>query len=96
MHALLILVDTVINLYIWVLIISAVMSWLIAFNVINTHNRFVHVVGETMYRLTEPLLRPIRNIMPSLGGIDLSPVILILLLTFLRNLMWEYLVPALI
>ncbi|WP_445680702.1 YggT family protein [Radicibacter daui] len=96
MHALLILVDTVINLYIWVLIISAVMSWLIAFNVINTHNRFVHVVGETMYRLTEPLLRPIRNIMPSLGGIDLSPVILILLLTFLRNLMWEYLAPALI
>lgn len=90
MQALLILINTVISLYIWVLIISAVMSWLIAFNVINTHNRFVHVVGETMYRLTEPALRPIRNIMPNLGGIDLSPVILILLLTFAQNLINEY------
>ena len=75
----------VIDLYIWVVIASAILSWLVAFNVVNTNNRFVLVIGDTLYRLTEPALRPIRSILPNLGGIDISPVILILLLLFIRD-----------
>ncbi len=87
MYSLLKLIDTVIHLYIWCLIISAVMSWLVAFNVINTRNRFVYSVGDFLYRITEPALRPIRNILPNLGGIDISPIILILLLFFVSSLL---------
>ena len=90
MYALANLISVVIQLYIWVLIASAILSWLVAFNVINTRNRFVYQVGDVLYRLTEPALRPIRRIMPNLGGVDLSPVVLILLLVFLRNLLFEY------
>ncbi len=85
MIALLNLIVTLITLYIWVLVIGVVLSWLIAFNVINTHNRFVYLVVDTINRLTEPALRPIRNILPNLGGIDISPVILILLLIFIKD-----------
>lgn len=85
MIALFNLITTVISLYIWVLIISAVMSWLIAFNVLNTHNRFVYTVMDFLYRVTEPALRPIRRFVPSLGGVDISPVVLILLLIFIRD-----------
>ena len=92
MRSLIVLVDQVINIYIWLLIASAVLSWLVAFNVVNTRNRFVYAVGDLLYRVTEPALRPIRRIMPNLGGIDLSPVVLILLLVFLRNLLFEYVV----
>ena len=85
------LVDTIINIYIWLLIASAVLSWLIAFNVVNTRNPIVHSVGDFLYRVTEPLLRPIRNMLPNLGGIDVSPVILIIALLFLRQLIfWLY------
>lgn len=86
MIALLNLIDTLITLYIWVIIIGVVLSWLIAFNVINTHNRFVYTVVDTINRLTEPALRPIRNVLPNLGGLDISPVILLLLLFFIQNL----------
>jgi YggT family protein len=86
MIALLNLIASAITLYVWIIIIGAVLSWLIAFNVINTHNRFVYTVVDTINRLTEPALRPIRNVLPNLGGIDISPIILILLLFFLRNL----------
>lgn len=89
MQSLLILITQVIQLYIWVIIIGAVLSWLIAFNVINTHNRFVYTVVDILYRVTEPALRPIRRILPDLGGIDISPVVLLLLLYFIQNLMWE-------
>src|SRR5439155_17575177 len=75
----------VIQLYIWVIIASAIFSWLIAFNVVNTSNRFVYSVAETLYRVTEPALRPIRSILPNLGGIDISPVLLILILMFIIN-----------
>ena len=75
-----------IKLYIYALIALAVLSWLIAFNVVNMRNRAVAVVTDTLYRLTEPVLRPIRNILPDLGGIDISPVILILILIFVQNL----------
>jgi YggT family protein len=82
------LVDTVITLYIWILIAAAVLSWLIAFNVVNTRNPIVHSVADFLYRITEPALRPIRSILPNLGGIDISPVILILGLLFLRNVIF--------
>ena len=79
------LIDLVLNLYMWCFILSAVLSWLIAFNVINTHNRFIYTIGDTLYRLTEPILRPIRKFLPNLGGIDFSPVIAILVLIFLKD-----------
>ncbi len=90
MYALLNLVHTVITIYIWLLIIQAVMSWLVAFGIVNRHNRVVAMVGDFLWRITEPLLRPIRRIIPDLGGIDISPVILILLLYFINNLIFEY------
>ena len=89
MYAFLRLIDNVITLYIWVLIVSAVLSWLIAFNVLNTSNRAVYLVSDFLYRITEPALRPIRRILPNLGGIDVSPIVLILLLWFLRDLIFE-------
>jgi YggT family protein len=85
------LIDTIITIYIWLLIGSAVLSWLIAFNVVNSRNPIVSSIGEFLYRVTEPLLRPIRNLLPNLGGIDVSPVILILALLFLeRFIFWIY------
>ncbi len=81
------LITTVIDLFIWVVIIGAVLSWLVAFNVVNTRNRFVYMVGDFIHRLTEPLIRPIRNILPNLGGIDLSPLVLILLLVFTKQIL---------
>ena len=75
----------VINLYIWIVIGSAILSWLVAFNVVNTNNRVVLTIGDMLYRVTEPALRPIRSILPNLGGIDISPVILILILLFIRD-----------
>jgi YggT family protein len=87
MVALFQLIDTVITLYIWALIILAVLSWLVSFSIINTQNRFIFLVGDFLYRITEPALRPIRRFIPNLGGIDISPIVLILLLVFLRNLL---------
>ena len=85
------LVDTIITLYIWILIASAVMSWLVVFNVVNPRSPIVHGIGEFLYRVTEPALRPIRSILPNLGGIDVSPVILIIGLLFLKQLIfWLY------
>ncbi len=85
------LVSKLIWIYIWVLIASAVLSWLVAFNVVNTRNDFVRNFGYFLYRITEPALRPIRAILPSMGGIDLSPVILIIGLMFLEQLIyWLY------
>jgi YggT family protein len=89
MLSLLNLITTVIQLYIYVLIAAAVLSWLIAFNVVNTRNQFVAMLADALWRLTEPVLAPIRRILPNLGGLDLSPVVLILLLIFLRNLLVE-------
>ena len=90
MAALLWLILTVINIYIWLIILQVVLSWLIAFNVVNTNNRFVYLVGDFLYRVTEPAMRPIRRILPNLGGIDLSPMVLLLLLIFAQRLLAEY------
>lgn len=83
-------INTIINIYIWILLIQVIMSWLISFRIVNMGNQFVRMVYDVSYRLTEPLLRPIRRIIPHLGGIDISPVILILLIQLLRNLLFEY------
>jgi YggT family protein len=81
------IVITIVELYMWVVIASVILSWLTAFNVINTHNRFVYMIGTFVYRLTEPALRPIRGILPSLGGFDLSPLVLLLGLVFLKQVL---------
>ena len=77
------LLDYLITLYIWALILAAVYSMLIAFNVLDTRNRLVWSIGDFLYRITEPVLRPIRNMLPNLGGIDISPVLVILVLQYL-------------
>ncbi|MEE7459683.1 MULTISPECIES: YggT family protein [Methylobacteriaceae] len=89
MNALLWLFNTIIQLYIYVLIASAVLSWLVAFNVVNVRNPIVSQIGEFLYRVTEPVLRPIRNLLPNLGGVDISPIILILLLLFVQKLVTD-------
>jgi YggT family protein len=92
MYAFLHLVSTLISIYIWLLIAQAILSWLVSFGIVNRYNRVVATIGDFLWRVTEPALRPIRRLLPDLGGIDISPVILILLLWFLRDLMFEYLV----
>lgn len=85
----------VITLFMWILIISAILSWLIAFNVINRHNQFVFMIDDSLRKLTEPVLRPIRRALPDFGGLDISPVVLILGLIFLRDVViWGWLAPA--
>ena len=86
MNALATLIDTVVQIYIYLLIASAVISWLTTLNVINVRNRAVYVAMSFLYRITEPVLRPIRRIIPSIGGIDVSPVVVIILLHFVRQL----------
>jgi YggT family protein len=86
MDAVVWLINTIINLFIFILIVQVIMSWLIAFNVVNTRNRFVYMVADVAYKITEPVLRPIRKILPNLGGIDLSPVVVIILLGFIQRL----------
>ncbi len=88
------LIDTIIDIYIWLLIAQAILSWLLAFGVVNRWNRGVAVIGDFLYRVTEPLLRPIRSFLPNFGGVDISPVILILLLMFVRRLILYDLAPA--
>ena len=95
MKSILILFDQAVSLYIWILIINAIISWLVAFNVLNTSNRFVYSVLEVSYKLTAPPLNYIRRYLPNLGSIDISPVVLILILLFLRNLVFEMFAPSL-
>lgn len=96
MLALLQTIDLALNLYTWVLIISAIFSWLYAFNVINSSNQVVNSIGTMLFNLTEPALRPIRRFMPNLGGIDISPVILLLIIFFIRSLMWSSIAPMIL
>lgn len=90
MGAIIWLIFTIIDIYVFLLIANAVLSWLVAFNVINVRNQFVYAVGDFLHRITEPVLRPIRNFIPAIGGIDISPVVLILLLFFLKRLIGEF------
>ena len=89
------LIERIIDLYVFVLIINAILSWLVAFNVLNTQNRFVFSVLDTTYKMTDPALNRIRRFIPTFGSIDVSPVILILLLMFLRNVIFEIFAPGL-
>ena len=93
MRALFLVIDLALQLYIYLLVAAAVLSWLIAFNVVNVRNQFVGMVADFLYRITEPALRPIRNLMPNLGGIDISPVILIFIIIFLRYVIHLYILP---
>src|SRR5579864_5005579 len=93
MRAILDIVLIVLDLYVWLLIAAAILSWLIAFNVVNTRNQFVSSVAEFLYRITEPLLRPIRNLMPDLGGLDISPIILILIIMLIQRVISYYIYP---
>jgi len=87
------LIETLIDLVTWVITASAIMSWLVAFGVVNMRNQFIRMVVETLYRVTEPMLRPIRRLLPNLGGVDISPVILLLGLFFVREALRYYVWP---
>src|SRR6201986_2781288 len=93
MRAVLDIVIIVLDLYVWLLIASAILSWLIAFNVVNTRNGFVAAVAEFLYRITEPALAPIRRFMPNLGGLDISPIILILIIMLIQRVIAYYIYP---
>ena len=90
MNSLVILISQITELFIWLLIIQAIMSWLINFGIINTQSNFVNMIGNFLYKITEPLLKPIRKLLPEFSGVDISPVILIMRLIFFRNLLFEY------
>ena len=94
--ALLEFIKYVLTLYVYVIIAAAIMSWLIAFNVVNTRNQFVAAVAEFLYRITEPALAPIRRFMPNLGGLDISPIILILLIMLIQRVIAYYIYPNVI
>ena len=89
----LLVIDLALELYIWIVIIAAIFSWLVAFHVVNTRNQVVGMIGEFLYRITEPALRPIRNFLPNLGGIDISPVVLFLIIIFIRYVIALYILP---
>jgi len=93
MRALLMVILLALQLYIWVVIAAAIFSWLVAFNVVNTRNQFVGAIGEFLYRITEPVLRPIRNMLPNLGGIDISPIVLFLIIIFIQYVIELYIMP---
>ena len=95
MKSIFILLDSIITIYLWIIIVNAVLSWLVAFNILNTQNRFVFSVLEATYKMTDPALNKIRRFIPTFGSIDISPVILILLLMFLRNIIFEIFAPGL-
>jgi len=95
MKSIFILLDSIIAIYIWIVIINAILSWLVAFNILNTQNRFVFSVLDTTYKLTDPALNKIRRFLPTFGSVDLSPVVLILFLMFIRNLVFEIFAPGL-
>ena len=95
MKSIFILLDSIITIYLWIIIINAILSWLVAFNILNTQNRFVFSVLDTTYKLTDPALNKIRRFIPTFGSIDISPVILILILMFLRNIIFEIFAPSL-
>jgi YggT family protein len=93
MRAILDIILIVLDLYVWLLIASAILSWLIAFNVVNTRNQFVSSIADFLYRITEPVLRPIRSLMPNLGGLDISPIVVILVIMLIQRVISYYIYP---
>tara|TARA_R110002167_G_scaffold23514_5_gene83474 strand:- start:65 stop:358 length:294 start_codon:yes stop_codon:yes gene_type:complete len=96
MIAIISLLSWLIEFYMWIVIASVVLSWLVAFNVVNTGNRIVYMIGDFLHRATEPVLGPIRRILPDLGPVDLSPIVVILLLMFVKTLIVQDIGRALI
>jgi len=94
MRAILDVILLALQLYVWIVIASAIFSWLIAFNIVNTRNQFVSMIGEALWRLTEPALRPIRRFLPNFGGIDISPVVVILIIIFIQSVVLSNLARA--
>ena len=90
LHPILEVLYVALEAYMWIVIISAILSWLVAFNVINTRNQFVYTIGRALHALTDPVLRPIRRVLPNLGGIDISPIIVLLLIFFLQRMLLFY------
>ncbi|WP_322987830.1 MULTISPECIES: YggT family protein [unclassified Hoeflea] len=86
-------IDMVLSLYTWIIIGSAIFSWLYAFNVVNPGNRFVGMVGEFLYKATEPVLKPIRRVLPDLGGLDISPIVLLIAIFFVRTFIATSIAP---
>ena len=86
------LIDTVVEIFVWLLLARVILGWLVQFNVVNTRNQFVNMVGGFLVQVTEPALKPIRRVVPSIGGIDISPVVLLLLLIFLKRLLFQYVI----
>ena len=96
MQSLFYLLIQILDLYWWIVIINVIISWLIGFNVLNTQNRFVFMIFDFTNRLTNPILNKIRNFLPNFGVIDVSPIVLLLALWFIKSLMYEYLKPAML
>jgi YggT family protein len=94
MRAILDVILIVLDLYVWLLIAAAILSWLVAFNVVNSRNQVVAMLGDFLYRVTEPVLRPIRNMLPSLGGLDVSPVVVILIIILIKDVIVRYIYPS--
>lgn len=94
MRAILDVILVALDLYVWIVIASAIVSWLVAFNVINVRNDFVRAVWNFLHQVTEPALRPIRNLLPNLGGIDVAPIILLLGIFFIQRVIMLYIYPA--
>ena len=86
-------IDFALDIYTWIIIASAVFSWLYAFNIVNARNPFVASVGDFLYKVTEPALKPIRRLLLDLGGIDISPIILFIIIYFIRQLLWTSIAP---
>jgi len=95
MKSIFVLLDSIITIYLWIIIVNALLSWLVAFNILNTQNRFVFSLLDATHKMTDPVLNKIRSFIPTFGSIDVSPVILILLLMFLRNIIFEIFAPGL-
>ena len=95
MKSIFVLLDSIITIYLWIIITNAILSWLVAFNILNTQNRFVFSILDATYKMTDPALNKIRRFIPTFGSIDISPIILILFLMFLRNVIFEIFAPGL-
>jgi YggT family protein len=90
MFSILNLIDLILNIYSWIIIVAVIVSWLIGFNIINGHNDIVRQIRYALFRLTEPVLAPIRRLLPNLGSIDISPIVVLIAIWFIRSLLWEY------
>ena len=95
MKSIFVLLDSIITIYLWIIIVNALLSWLVAFNILNTQNRFVFAVLDATHKMTDPALNKIRSFIPTFGSIDVSPIVLILFLMFLRNIIFEIFAPGL-